>query len=69
MKILTTTRDRGGFLPPYPDSNGDTGVGPGRGSTTRTPRWVYVSGIIVIVLLLLFVIQHLTGGSPLGHAP
>jgi len=56
-------------LPPYPDSNGDTGVGPGRGSTTRTPRWVYVSGIIVIVLLLLFVIQHLTGGSPLGHAP
>jgi len=46
-------------LPPFPDSNGDTGddtgVGPDRGSTTSTPRWVKVSGIIVIVLVLLFV--------------
>lgn len=55
-------------LPPYPDSNGDTGVGPDRGSTTDTPRWVYVFGLIAIVLVLLFVIQHLTGGG-LRHTP
>ncbi len=41
----------------YPDSNGDdTGAGPDRGSTTSTPRWVRVFGIIVIVLVLLFVV-------------
>jgi hypothetical protein len=52
---------------PYPDSKGDTGVGPGRGSTASTPRWVYVFGIIVIVLVLHFVILHLTGGGLGGH--
>ena len=57
-------------VPSYRDSNGDdTGVRPGRGSTTSTPRWVYVSGIIVIVLVLLFVILHLTGGGFGGHTP
>jgi hypothetical protein len=49
--------------PAYPD----TGVEPGRGSTTNTPRWVYVSGIIVIVLVLLFAIRHLTGGGFVPH--
>ena len=53
-------------LPTYPDSNGDTGVGPDRGSPPRTPRWVKVFGIIVIVLVLLFVILHLSGNSPFG---
>lgn len=43
--------------------------GPDRGSTTSTPRWVKVFGIIVIVLLLLFVILHLTGGGFSGHRP
>ncbi len=52
---------------PFPDFNGDTGVGPGRGSTTSKPRWVYVFGIIVIVLVLLFVILHLTGRGLGGH--
>lgn len=56
---------------PYPDSNSnigeETGVGPSRGSTISTPRWVYVFGIIVIVLALLFVIQHLTNGGLGGH--
>ena len=36
------------------------------------PRWVKVSGIIAIVLVLLFVILHLTGnslGGPGGHTP
>jgi len=61
-------------LPPYPDSNADTGddtsVGPSRESTTSTPRWVYVFGIIVIVLVLLFVIMMLTGGhGPGRHTP
>jgi hypothetical protein len=37
-------------LPPYPG----------------TPRWVYVFGAIVIVLVLMFVIKHLAGGG-VGH--
>jgi len=59
-------------LPPFPDSNGDTGLGPDRGSTILTPRWVKVFGITVIVLVLLFGILHLTGnslGGPGGHTP
>ena len=62
-------------LPPYPD----TGVRSGRRSTTstrsRTPRWVKVSGIIVLVPVLLFVIMmltdKLTGGvnGPARHIP
>ncbi len=59
--------------PPYPDSDSDTGddtrVGPDRGSTTSTPRWVKVFGIIVIAAALLFVILHLTGHGPGGHTP
>ena len=45
--------------PPDSNSHGDTG----------TPRWVYVFGIIVIVLVLLFVILHLTGGGLGDHNP
>jgi len=48
---------------------GRTGQPPDRGSTTGTPRWVYVFGIIAIVLVLLFVILHLTGGGLGGHTP
>jgi hypothetical protein len=47
-------------LPPYPDSNGDD---------TGTPRWVYVFGVIAIVLVLLFVILHLTGVGFRRHMP
>lgn len=58
-------------LPSYPDANDDTGddtgVGTDRGSTTGTPRWVHVFGIIALVLVLLFVILLLTGGG--GHGP
>ncbi len=54
-------------LPPYPDSNGDTGVGPNRGSTTSTPLWVKVFGIIALVVVLLFVILLLAGGG--NHGP
>jgi len=49
-----------------------THVKPDRRSPPSTPRWVKVFGIIVIVLILLFVILHLTGnslGGPGGHIP
>lgn len=53
-------------LPPYPDSTGDdSGAEAGRGSTTGTPRWVKVFGLIALTLVLLFVIMLLTG----GHGP
>ena len=48
-------------LPPYHESKSDTSVGPDRGPTTSTPRWVKVFGIIALVLVLLVVIQHLAG--------
>ncbi len=51
-------------LPSHPDTD-DTGMGHGRGPTTRTPRWVTVVGIVVVVL---FVVLHLTGViGPGGH--
>jgi hypothetical protein len=41
---------------------------PGRGAAlarprTRTPRWVYLSGIVAICVILLFVILHLVSGG------
>lgn len=39
----------------------------GIGDDTGTPRWVYVSGIIALVLVALFVIMHLTGGGMGNH--
>lgn len=56
-------------LPPYPDANGDTNVKPDHESPPGTPRWVKVSGIIVIVLILAFVILRLTGHGPVNHGP
>jgi hypothetical protein len=47
----------------YPDTN----VAPDQGSTTSTPRWVYVVGIHAIGLALLFVVLHLTGGGLRSH--
>jgi hypothetical protein len=34
-----------------------------------TPRWVYGAGIIVCVLVLVFVVKHLTEGGHGGHTP
>ncbi len=47
-------------LPPYPDTSDDTDVKSGH-EYPGMPRWVKVSGIIVIVLVLLVVILLLTG--------
>jgi hypothetical protein len=40
-------------LPPYPG----------------TPRWAKVFAIIVLVLVLVFVVKHLTGGGVMVHVP
>jgi len=45
----------------------DARWGQGRGSTTRTPRWVQVVWIHAIGLAVLFVIMHLTGGGLRHH--
>ncbi len=42
---------------------------PDRRSPPSTPRWVKVSAIIFIILVLLFVLQHLAGGIFMGHMP
>ena len=39
----------------------------GLGSTTRTPRWVYVVGVHAIGVALLFVVMHLSGGGLRSH--
>lgn len=48
------------------DSNSDTQVTSNRRVQPPTPRWVKVAAIIVIGLVLLFVVLHLTGLSPMG---
>ena len=53
--------------PSYPDSDDDTGTGPNRESPPSTPRWVYVFGIIAIVLVLLVVFLHVTGDGFRSH--
>jgi len=53
-----------------PESGDATGVGHDRGSPPGTPRWVKVSGVTALVLLLLVVIGVLTGrAGPGGHGP
>ncbi|MCA1706996.1 MAG: hypothetical protein LC808_28515 [Actinobacteria bacterium] len=54
--------------PPYRDTDDDTGVGSARGSTTGTPRWVKVFGIIALVLVLLVGVMLLIGGGDHGPA-
>ena len=44
-----------------------TQAGPDRRSTYRTPRWVKVFAVIAIILILVFIILHLTGNSTGVH--
>jgi hypothetical protein len=50
-------------LPSRPESD----VVAAMGVATKTPRWVYVVGIHAIVLALLFLVVHLTGGGVRSH--
>lgn len=50
-----------------PDTDDATDVRPDRRSPSGTPRWVKISGIIALVLILLFVIMMLVGGG--NHGP
>jgi hypothetical protein len=43
------------------------GAQPDRRSNAGTPRWVKVFGIIALALLVLLVIMHLAGLSPMSH--
>jgi hypothetical protein len=54
-----------------PDTGDDTSVRPSADRPPSTPRWVKVSGIIVGVPVLVFVILRLTGVGPGagGHGP
>lgn len=63
-------------LPPSSESNGDThdetGIEPGGVGPPRTPRWVKVSGIVVLVLILVVVALLLFGPDTFGpgqHGP
>ncbi len=51
---------------PFPDT-GASDVGPTEDRPPSTPRWVKVFGVIGIVLILLFGILKLAGGS--NHGP
>jgi hypothetical protein len=51
-----------------PDKGNDAGVGSDHGSTYRTPRWVKVFGIIlIVVLVVVFLVQHLVFEGMGGH--
>jgi hypothetical protein len=48
--------------PASPDTGDDAGVGPDRGSTAGTPRWVKVFGIVALAVVVLFLVLLLAGG-------
>jgi hypothetical protein len=52
--------------PAHRDAEGGR-VGPEPGSPPSPPRWVYVFGIIATVLVVLFVVLHLSGHAMVGH--
>lgn len=53
---------------PNPATDDAAGAESDGGSTYRTPRWVKVFGIIlIVVLVLLFLIQHLVFEGMGGH--
>lgn len=53
---------------PNCDATDHTSIGPDRGATYHTPRWVKLfSVILIVVLVLLVLIQHLVFGGMGGH--
>lgn len=63
-------------LPRNPQDNvvtqDETDIGPGRATPPRMPRWVKVSGIVVLVLILVVVALLLFGPDAFGpgqHGP
>ena len=67
--VLSVYKPRG--MTPYgrrkQQEQGGTGVVPGRGSIISTAHWVKVLGITAAILVLLFVVLHLTGRGLGGH--
>jgi hypothetical protein len=53
----------------YTNTDDDTGLGPGRESKPGKPRWVKVSLIIVLAVVVLMVVLALTGVFGAGHVP
>jgi hypothetical protein len=49
-----------------PPSSPERNAGPDGGSTAGTPRWVKVSGIIALAVLLLLIVLLVAGGN---HGP
>ncbi len=59
-------------LPPHPDPHDDTGVDSSSESTTGTPQWVKMFGIVALILVLLIIIMMLVSGGEHGpgrHRP
>lgn len=54
-------------MPGYAGPDQDPGAGPDHEATHTTPRWVKVFGMITLVLLVAFVVLHLTVGGPGSH--
>ncbi len=48
------------------ESDGDTEMGLDSGSTTGTPRWVKVFGIVLAIIVLLVVLMMLLSGGKHG---
>jgi hypothetical protein len=55
---------------PTHSQGADAGTEIGRGSPPRIPRWLKLSAMIILALVLLFVILKLTGvGGGMDHGP
>jgi hypothetical protein len=57
---------------PHPEANSytDEATDPeASASPPGVPMWVKALGIVALLLVLLYVILHLTGLSPMGHGP
>ena len=55
--------------PPAYRRTDDVGVEPDREAPPSAPRWVKVTGIVAIVLILLVGVLLLLGGGAGGHGP